>query len=48
MEEDPSCQITVIDSLCASLGEGLFCTSGGEAHGGGYGVRGAGKMAGRP
>ncbi len=24
MEEDPSCQITVIDSLCASLGEGLF------------------------
>lgn len=24
MEEDPSCRITVIDSLCASLGEGLF------------------------
>lgn len=24
MEEDPSCRITVIDSLCASLGEGLL------------------------
>lgn len=24
MEEDPECRITVIDSLCASLGEGLF------------------------
>lgn len=24
MEEDPTCRITVVDSLCASLGEGLF------------------------
>lgn len=24
MEEDPECRITVIDSLCASLGEGFF------------------------